>query len=124
MPIAQSDALLQLIKSLTKAEKRNFKLYLKRIQKGKEEVKFIQLFEILGQMQDYDESMVSDKLKQINKSQLSNLKRNLYQHICTSLRLGNIKKRNDIQIREYIDYAHILYGKGLYNQALKLLKKA
>ena len=42
----------------------------------------------------------------------------------TSLRLVHKKKRANIQVREYIDFAYILYGKGLFMQALQVLKMA
>lgn len=115
--------LFGLIQSLTKAEKRNFKLYIRRLQK-EGEVKFFQLFAILEKSEDYDEALLRKQLKIRTPHQLSNLKRNLYQHILTSLRLIRIKQDLDIQIRELINFAQILYGKGLYLQALSILDKA
>ena len=44
MPIAKSDQLFQLIKSLDKAEKRNFKLYARRLDSNKNPF-FIQVFD-------------------------------------------------------------------------------
>ncbi|MBK8626609.1 MAG: hypothetical protein IPN86_13890 [Saprospiraceae bacterium] len=41
-----------------------------------------------------------------------------------SLRMIHIQKKTDIQVREYLDYVDILYGKGLYIQSLKILDKA
>lgn len=123
MPISHGDQLFEMIQSLTKAEKRNFRLYAKRIQ-GESDAKFLQLFDLLEKQKDFDEETIIRKLKDSNKSQLSNLKRHLYQHILTCLRLMEIHKHEEIQIREWIDYAVILYGKGLYLQSLKLLAKA
>lgn len=123
MPISQGDMLFGLIQSLTKAEKRNFKLYIRRLQK-EGEVKFFQLFAILEKWDTYDEALLRKQLKIKTPHQLSNLKRNLYQHILTSLRLIRIKQDLDIQIRELINYAQILYGRGLYLQALRILDKA
>lgn len=123
MPISQGDMLFGLIQSLTKAEKRNFKLYIRRLQK-EGEVKFFRLFVILEKWETYDEALLREELKIRTPHQLSNLKRNLYQHILTSLRLIRIKQDLDIQIRELINYAQILYGKGLYLQALRILDKA
>jgi hypothetical protein len=123
MPISHGDQLFEMIQSLTKAEKRNFRLYAKRIQ-GESDAKFLQLFDFLEKQKDFDEELIIRKLKDSNKSQLSNLKRHLYQHILTCLRLMEIHKSEEIQIREWIDYAVILYGKGLYLQSLKLLAKA
>lgn len=123
MPISQGDLLFKLIKSLSKAEKRNFNLYVKRIQ-SEGEVMFFQLFEVLEKQKIYEEGKAKLKLNGLSKSQFSNLKRHLYQHLLTSLRLMHINKQLDIQIRELIDYAYILYGKGLYIQSLKILSRA
>lgn len=123
MPISQGDLLFKLIKSLSKAEKRNFKLYVKRIQ-SEGEVMFFQLFEVLEKQKVYEEQKAKMKLNDLSKTQFSNLKRHLYQHLLTSLRLMHLNKQQDIQIRELIDYAYILYGKGLYIQSLKILSRA
>lgn len=123
MPISQGDMLFGLIQSLTKAEKRNFKLYIRRLQK-EGEVKFFQLFAVLEKWEVYDEAVLRKQLKIKTPHQLSNLKRNLYQHILTSLRLIRIKQDLDIQIRELINFAQILYNRGLYLQALRILDKA
>lgn len=123
MPISHGDYLFALIRSLTKAEKRNFRLYARRIQ-GEGDLKFLQLFDVLEKQASYNEELLLRKLKGASKSQFSNLKRHLYQHILTSLRLVHLGKRDEIQVREWIDYADVLYGKGLYIQALKLLARA
>jgi len=123
MPISHGDHLFGLVKSLTKAEKRNFRLYARRIQ-GEGDAKFLQLFDLLERQKSYDEESIREKLPGTSKSQFSNLKRHLYQHILLSLRLIQIRKSEAIQVREWLDYAQILYGKGLYLQALKLLHKA
>lgn len=123
MPISHGDQLFGLVQSLTKAEKRNFRLYARRIQ-GESDAKFLQLFDLLEKQKTFNEEQLLRKMKDSNKSQFSNLKRHLYQHILTSLRLVEVGKREEIQVREWIDYADILYGKGLYLQALKLLSKA
>lgn len=123
MPISQGDMLFGLIQSLTKAEKRNFKLYIRRLQK-EGEVKFFHLFEILEKWDVYDEAALRQQLKIRTTNQLSNLKRNLYHHILTSLRLIRIHQELDIQVRELINNAQILYSRGLYLQALRLLHRA
>ncbi|MEM7103855.1 MAG: hypothetical protein AAF502_12030 [Bacteroidota bacterium] len=122
MPISQTDLLFKLIKSLTKAEKRNFRLYVNRIQSG-EKGKFVRLFDLLDKMSTYSEEVIYKNFKGLNKAKFSNLKRHLYSQILTSLRMINIQKHIDIQIREQIDFAKILYEKGLHLQALKLLER-
>lgn len=122
IPNGPMDQLFALIKSLTKAEKRNFKLYATRSQSN-ENLKFIQLFDLIDKMKEYDESFFFKKLSGLTKPQLANLKRHLYKQILASLRLIHIPKNVEIQIREQLDYARILYNKGLYLQSLKLLER-
>ncbi len=120
---AVQDHLFQLINTLTKAEKRNFRLYVTRNQDS-EDLKFIRLFDVLDKSKDYDESLIFKKVPEIKKEQLSNLKAHLYKQLLTSLRLLHKNKNADIDIRENIDYAKVLYNKGLYIQSLRILDKA
>ncbi|MBL0101816.1 MAG: hypothetical protein IPP49_18720 [Saprospiraceae bacterium] len=123
MPISQSDQLFQLVNSLTKAEKRNFTFYSSRIQEA-ESLKYMQLFDLIEKQKELNDTQILSKLKDVDKTQYSNLKRHLYKQLMVSLRMIHIQKKNDIQVREYLDYVEILYGKGLYLQALKILDKA
>lgn len=118
----QKDPLFTLVKSLTKAEKRSFKLYANRHQ-GVASNKFVQLFDVLDRLPEYDETVVIKKMSDTEKRHLPNLKRHLYKQILTSLRLIYIDKNIDIQIREQLDFARILYGKAMYMQSLKILER-
>ncbi|MBK6393031.1 MAG: hypothetical protein KA109_01995 [Saprospiraceae bacterium] len=122
MPIAKSDHLLELIHSLTKAEKRHFKLFSSRLQR-QEGTQFIKLFDILEKSKDIDDDAIRKKLGNIAGVKYANLKRNLYSNLLTSLRLIHSTKKADLEIREQIDYARILYGKGLYLQSLRLFER-
>lgn len=123
MPNSHNDALFILIKTLTKAEKRNFQLAFNR-DNTKEDVLFIQLFQTLDKMKEYDEEQVLKKVPAIKKQQLSNVKAHLYKHLLTTLRLLYKTKDPLIDLREQLDYARVLYNKGLYHQSLKILGKA
>lgn len=123
MPNSQHDALFILIKTLTKAEKRNFQLAFNK-NNTKEDVLFIQLFNTLDKMKDYDEELILKKIPAIKKQQLSNVKAHLYKQLLTSLRLLYKQKDPLIDLREQLDYARVLYNKGLYTQSLKLLSRA
>lgn len=147
MPNTNSDPLFRLIQSMTKAEKRNFKL-----RAGTAEVKnqkeaateehegdadcktrpagkgdnalYVQLFDALDKMREYDEETIFKKVPALKRGQLSNLKRHLYRQILASLRRLHISKNADIEIREQLDFARVLYTKGLYHQSLKTLERA
>lgn len=117
-----ADALFQLVKSLEKSEKRNFKLFVKR-NSSSDDLKTIQLFDALDKMTDYDEKALLKKNKGIKKKQLSNIKASLYRTILSSLRLIRDEDNIDIRLHEQMDYARILYNKGLYMQSLKQLER-
>lgn len=114
--------LYQLIHSLTKSEKRSFKLYASRINDAND-AKFIQLFDVLDKMSVYDEEVVRDKMKGMERAQLANLKSHLYKQVLLVLRISHLKSDVDIQLRENLDYVRLLYKKGLYDQSLKQLNK-
>jgi hypothetical protein len=116
------DSLFQLIKSLEKAEKRHFKLYVKR-NSSNQELKIIHLFDAIDRQDDYDENAIVKRLPDIQKKQLPNLKAHLYKQILASLRLLKSNESLDLQLTEQFDYAHILYKKGLIQQSLTLLEK-
>ncbi|MEO7984500.1 MAG: hypothetical protein ABI688_10500, partial [Bacteroidota bacterium] len=123
MPNRSTDILFQLIKSLEKAEKRHFKLYIKR-SSGKEDLKIVRLFDALDKLKDYDEKALLKKLEDVTKPQLANLKTHLYKQILASLRLLKSADSLDLQLNEQFDYAHILYKKGLFIQSLRILERA
>ncbi len=123
MPNRSTDILFLLIRSLEKAEKRNFKLYIKR-NSGNQDLKIIELFDALDKLTDYDEVQLLKKLPSIKKPQLSNTKAHLYRQLLASLRLLRSSESIDMQLHEQLDYARILYNKGLYLQSLKILEKA
>src|SRR5210317_1327056 len=118
----QKDNLFVLIKSLTKSEKRQFTLYVGRMESN-ENSKFLNLFQLMDKMKRYDEKIILKK-GIVTKQQLSNLKAHLYKQILISLRMNPMHKNIRIQIREQLDFATILYQKGLYKQSLKVLEKA
>ena len=116
------DSLFILIKSLSKSEKRQFKLYVNRLGVNAN-AKFLALFNLLDKLKHYDERLILGS-GIVKKQQLSNLKAHLYKQILVSLRLNPVNQDIRIQLREQLDFATILYQKGLYKQSLKILDKA
>jgi len=122
MTNAHKDALFVLVKSLSKSEKRQFKLYVGRLGVNTD-AKFLALFNLLDKIKVYDEKLILEN-GIVKKAQLSNLKAHLYKQILVSLRLNPVNQNIRVQIREQLDFATILYQKGLYKQSLKILDKA
>lgn len=123
MPNHSTDILFQLIKSLEKAEKRHFKLYIKR-SSGNEDLKIVRLFDALDKLKEYKEKAIFKKLGAVTKPQLANLKTHLYKQVLASLRLLKSTDSLDLQLNEQYDYAHILYKKGLFIQSLRIIERA
>lgn len=122
MPNRSLDELFLLIKTLEKGEKRNFKRYVGR-NVATDDLKVITLFDAIDKSDVYDEDSMLRKNPSIHKQQLSNLKAHLYKQVLASLRLIRNDQSIDIQLHEHLDYARILYNKGLYHQSLKILQK-
>lgn len=118
-----SDKLFKLIKSLTKNEKRQFKIFSNRIV-SKSGKNFIALFDVIEAMEKYDEQLIKKKLPVISKKQLPNTKAHLYNQILKSLRLSQTQKEGKQTIIELIENARILYNKCLYTDALQIIDKA
>lgn len=117
----QNDSLFLLVKSLTKSEKRQFKLYVGRLNVNTDS-KFLQLFNLLDKSKVYDQDAILQD-GNIKKQQLTNIKAHLYRQILISLKLSPTHQDIRAQIREQLDFASILYHKGLYNQSLNILDK-
>ncbi len=117
----KQEPVFDLIRNMTKAEKRNFKLYATRLA-GNHEAKFLLLFDQLEASDEYDESRILARCP-IKKEQLPNMKAHLYRQILTSIRLLNVQHSETMQLREQLDFAQILYDKGLYRQSSKILEK-
>ena len=111
----QKDNLFVLVKSLTKSEKRQFTLYVGRMDSN-ENSKFLNLFHLLDKMNRYDEKIILNK-GIVTKQQLSNLKAHLYKQILVSLRMNPMHKNIRIQVREQLDFATIYIKKDCINKA-------
>jgi len=123
MAKSNSDPLFRLIKALSPAEKRYFKIFFSN-SKVEEDAKFIKLFNLIDKQSDYDEVKILEQEKSLKSSQLSNLKAHLYRQILQSLNNYNPNNDVEIKIREYLNHTTILYNRALYDQFWKMLEKA
>ena len=88
--------LFVLIKSLSKSEKRQFKLYSGRMESNLDS-KFLILFNLLDKIEVYNERLILKK-GFVSKQQLSNLKAHLYKQLLISLRLNPSQQNMRMQI--------------------------
>ncbi|MEM9982999.1 MAG: hypothetical protein AAF734_10925, partial [Bacteroidota bacterium] len=118
----KSKDVFTLIKSLKASEKRYFK---QMFQSGRQaDKKYVLLFDALEQQQTYNEAQLLAAYVRLTPEQLPNLKAHLYSRILQSLRLYHKTTSSDLQIRELLDYARILFNKGLYKLCHSRLQKA
>ena len=121
--LKKSESLFQLIKSLSRNEKRYFRLHTHQLGNS-EDLKYLRLFEMIDRQEEYDQEAILNQDKTLKRSQFSNLKAHLYSRILESLVQANASKIPEIRIRELINKVHVLYNKGLYYQCADNLRKA
>jgi hypothetical protein len=119
-----SDHLYKLVKSLSKAEKRYFKIFTSRHTIG-ESNNYHQLFDYIDKMSEYDEELIKDHFK--NESfieRLSIAKSRLYEAILKSLDGFYSNSSIEAKLKRTLHCVEILYKKSLYSQASKQLRSA
>ncbi len=119
-----SDVLFRLIKSLTPAEKRYFKLDASRHTIG-EKNEYLKLFEAIEAMNNYEEAVLKIKFKQLKaKNSFAIAKNRLYDTILNSLDSFHGDNSIDVQLKSLLHYSEILYKKSLYDESYKMLQRA
>lgn len=117
---ASKDALFQLIKSLDKAEKRNFRL---QNQPNTGNKKYLRLFDLIDKQSVYDEGRIVKALNDDTFTrQISVAKNYLFNSILRSL--SHFYKGPVSGLRAMITQVQILHEKNLHPLALKLVRKA
>lgn len=120
----KSEHVFLLIKSLSKSEKRSFKLFASQYG-GNGKNNYTLLFDVLDRMKSYNHDLLTEKVKDtIHPSTLPTVKVQLKQLILQSLRNTRASKDIGFELRRMQDYIQILYEKGLYDQCHVILKKA
>jgi hypothetical protein len=119
-----SDHLHKLIRSLSKPEKRYFKIYSSRHTLG-DANNYHLLFDLIDDMDEYNEDKIRKKFhgKSFLK-QLSIAKGRLYDAVLKSLDSYHSNSSVDAQLKKLIHCAEILYKKTLYAQSARMLKSA
>mgnify|MGYP000371151749 FL=1 len=119
MPRKSSSKLHELIQSLTKSEKRYYKLHASFVMKNSEENQYLRLFDILERAKVYDEVKVMKELKDVKEYFV--IKNVLYSSILKSLAGLYAEKSSRMFTRSKLNEIDILFRKGLYKQGHKLI---
>lgn len=117
-----SNELFDLIKSLTKSEKRFFKLS-SSLQSG--EKNYLKIFDFVDKQNNYDEEGLKNEFK--NERFINHLpseKNHLYKLILKSLRGFHSDNSINSILKEEIKNVEILYKKSLYKECRKFLLRA
>lgn len=116
----KSDDLFQLIRSLSRNERRYFRLF-SQLQKG--DKTYIDLFNAMDKLKEYDERAF--KMKNREKPFVKNLawrKHHLYNLILKALE--SYHESIDTEVYSLLHKNEILYEKGLFRQCKKILARA
>jgi len=117
-----SNELFQLVKSLTKSEKRYFKLS-SSLQAG--EKNYMKIFDTIDLQDEYDESAIKEKFSgETFIKHFPSEKNHLYSLILKSLRGFYADKSAAAILQEQIRNVELLYNKALYSECSKIIKKA
>ncbi len=114
----KNDQLFELIQTMSKSEKRFFKVY-SLLHLGNKE--YLRLFDAVVKQKKYDEPKIKKSLKIKGFPVVKNY---LYNLILKSIRINQEERSTNATIASYMRNTEILIKRGLFNQAWKSLNKA
>lgn len=119
-----SDNIFRLIKSLTRAEKRYFKVYSGRYL-GEGKGVQLQLFDAIDAQEEYDETALVKKFRNSAFGKTPAIVKNrLYETILRSLHSFHSDSSLDVELQRLVHSAEILFKKSLYQDAERMLSRA
>lgn len=119
-----SDQLFRLVHSLTKQEKRHFKIFASRHTLG-DQNNYVRLFDAIERQTEYDETALKKKFRgEAFLNNFSIAKARLYDSVLRSLDVLHHQSSVDARLRKDLHCAEILYKKTLYDQCARLLSSA
>jgi hypothetical protein len=118
------ESLFELIQSLSKSEKRYFKLLSSRHTIG-DENNYVRLFDYIDKQEAYNEDALFKEFKgEAFLHRFSITKKRLYDHILSALDAFHSSSSIDAQLFKMLHSADILYTKSLYDQCGRILRSA
>ena len=120
--MAYSDDLYQLVRSMTKGEKRRFRLFATRY---RQEKIYLRLFDELNRQKEYDEEGLREKFREeAGITQFHVVKNYLYRMIMKSLHTFEQRSSPQAKVEDLITDIRLLYERGLFKQAWKVWRQA
>lgn len=118
------DPLWKIIQSLTKSEKRYFKLYA-NLQTGGKPRNYMRIFDLLAEQKTYDKQALKKEFAgEKILERLSSEKDYLFRTILKSMRAFHASKSVHAKIRGWMQDAIFLYNKSVYTASARLFRKA
>lgn len=119
-----NEALFDLISSMSKSEKRYFKLMSSRHTIG-EENNYVRIFDHLDKQAEYSEEVLFKKFKgEAFLNRFSITKKRLYDHVLSALDSFHSSNSIEAQIHKMLHSADILFERSLYDQSRRILRSA
>ncbi|NOQ72202.1 MAG: hypothetical protein GQ574_09390 [Crocinitomix sp.] len=117
-----SDHLFKLIKTLTKSEKRAFRL---NAMSGKDAKKYVAIFDAIDHQEVYDEAAIKEKFaKEKWIGRFNAAKDYVYRALLNDLAVYNQKHEPQYQLADFLVHIRVLQSKGFYQRCTKLIEKA
>src|SRR5690349_20173813 len=119
----KSDPLFLLIKSMTKSEKRHFKISMAGFQSRQKN--YVRLFDAINVQKTYDEKEIKKKFENDPSfTHFAKMKIYLYEEILRKLRTYYDGQSSQTILNNYLNDIEILFRKELYSDCYDLVKKA
>lgn len=116
------DNLFNLVKSLSKAEKRHFKMYSSA---KSTELVFIKLFDLIDKQETYNEELIKEQFKDARfTNQLHVVKNYLVKQIQKSLRLYYAEQSRELELKTILSNIEIMFYKEQYGICISEFKRA
>lgn len=119
-----SDRLFLLIKSLTGAERRHFKIFVRG--RTEKQSHYVELFDLIARRKRFNDAKFQKIIypKGSDSQKYSELKNYLYHLILQSLGTFDHKSSVDFRLNQFLQNILVLYKRGAYDDCLDQLKKA
>lgn len=117
--MAKTDGLHELIRSLTKTEKRHFKVSVSSPFQGAEH-RYLELFDVLAGMENFDPNQIQSKMQwESFKKSYPVAKKYLQEKILNGLHAYQKKNNTPRRLKEIIAHVEVLMDRNLHRQAAK-----
>ncbi|MBE7443135.1 MAG: hypothetical protein HS119_11845 [Flavobacteriales bacterium] len=121
--MSKIDDVFELVKSLTKNEKRFFKIFSKR-HGEKDDLKYLQLFDIYDSFAVFEKENIEQEIRIKNLTNIRNIKHQLNLQILRCLNTYHYQKTIENEVFNHLQNGQILFEKGLFNHAYKAINQA